>query len=123
MIRVSDAGDRRGTVLLRKKIRIPKAGRILSLRAQPPRRSRPKTPSRYRRRQAPRRFPGSRRAFGGFGDTEEVIEEIVETVSPPARTGLKMAISVGALGLLGLGLFYGLTAKSYTGQRVYRWGT
>jgi hypothetical protein len=35
-------------------------------------------------------------------------------------SGLKMALAVGSLGLLGVGLYYGLTTKS-RGMRVYRW--
>lgn len=35
-------------------------------------------------------------------------------------TGSKLAIGVGGLTVLGLGLYYGLTTKSYTGRRVYR---
>lgn len=40
----------------------------------------------------------------------------------PPSPGLKTAVAVGALGLLGLGLWYGLTEVSYTGARRYRWG-
>jgi hypothetical protein len=57
----------------------------------------------------------------GFGDTEEVItESIEETAGQPAASGLAMAASIGAIGLLGLGLYYGATTKTYTGQRVWR---
>ena len=62
-----------------------------------------------------------KRGFRGFGDAEEVVTEAVEeTVGPAANDGLKMAVTVGALGVLGIGLYYGLTTKSYTGRRIYR---
>lgn len=64
--------------------------------------------------------PSSFRVLHGFGQTEEVVEAIVETASPPARTGLKLVIATGALGLLGLGLFYGLTQTGPSGTRYFR---
>ena len=60
----------------------------------------------------------------GFANVEEVVEEAI--VEEPAATtngnggGMRMAIGFGALGLLGLGLYYGLTTTSPTGRRVYR---
>lgn len=75
-----------------------------------------------------RRGPVRRRSpmLRGFADVEELVEEAV--VEEPAATangngsgsGAKMAIGLGALGLLGLGLYYGLTTTSPTGRRVYR---
>jgi len=57
----------------------------------------------------------------GFGTTEEVIAETVEETAGPAPAGgLKMALAIGATGLIGLGLWYGITTKTYTGRRVWR---
>ena len=55
----------------------------------------------------------------GFGQTE-IVEEIVEEVLPTPATGMAMALGVGTVVLLGMGFYYGLTTKSYTGRRVYR---
>jgi hypothetical protein len=54
----------------------------------------------------------------GFGQTE-IVEEIVEELIPEPSPW-PMLISVGTIGLLGLGLFYGMTTTTYSGQRVYR---
>ena len=61
-----------------------------------------------------------RTALSGFGQAEEAIEEVVEEAAPPARTGLKMAVTVGAVGVLGLGLWFGFTKRTVSGSRRYR---
>lgn len=84
-----------------------------------------------RRRRAPHRYRGfrgrrpmtlrrSRFGLRGFGEAEEIIEEVVEEAAPAARTGLKTVAAVAAVGLIGAGLWFGLTKRSATGVRRYR---
>jgi len=57
----------------------------------------------------------------GFGQVEELVEETVETTTSPATSnGLKTAVAIGGIGLLGLGLWYGLTTKRPSGGRAFR---
>jgi hypothetical protein len=70
-------------------------------------------------RPAPRR---ARTHLRGFGAAEEVIEETVtETVGSTTNSGLRTAVGVGSLALIGVGLWFGLTKKTSSGARRYRW--
>lgn len=59
----------------------------------------------------------------GFGTTEEVISETVEeTTSPKTADTMKLAIGVGAVAFIGVGLLWGMARASGPGAHRYRWG-
>lgn len=76
-----------------------------------------------RRRRRTSRRP-RRTMMPGFGATEEVVEEAVETQE--ARKGKRSAwptiLAVGSVGFIGLGMLYGLSRASTPGAARYKWG-
>jgi len=70
-----------------------------------------------------RRSARRRTALRGFGQAEEVIEEIIEAPAPSgARSVWPQVIAVSAVGFIGLGLLYGMARASGPGASRYRWG-
>lgn len=116
LVVVRDSGSRSGPTLIARYVTLPLGGSMTLSNAP---RWRPAASVTAR---MPLRLgvPRGTTMLRGFGQAEEVVEETVTTAAPVASDGVKTAVAVGGLALIGLGLFYGLTEKTASGQRVFR---
>lgn len=110
LVVVRDSGSRSGKTLITRYMTLPLAGQTVTLSNRP--RWRPKAA--LTARVPVRSLPRAPTMLRGFGQVEQVVG------SPATNSGLKTAVAIGGIGLLGIGLWYGLTTKRPSGGRAFR---